>query len=168
MRIWPGRTYSSEERGESVRDIVYAKCHHHDHHDHSLVNFLAPRRFPAESRPFLDEPPPRLVAVRIWVLRPNPRPSVHITKVGQDSSDNTADMTARATGVRRTGRTAEKLAADVGRERGRCERLGAREELAAEHAGGVDVVWVCRNPQFQNKAARPSRQRTDEDGSKCI
>lgn len=30
-------------------------------------NFLTPRRLPAESRPFLEAPPPRLVEVRIWV-----------------------------------------------------------------------------------------------------
>lgn len=36
----------------------------------ALVNFLTPRRFPDESRPFLVEPPPRFVAVRIWVWRP--------------------------------------------------------------------------------------------------
>lgn len=33
------------------------------------VNFFTPRRFPAESLPFLDEPPPLFVAVRIWSWR---------------------------------------------------------------------------------------------------
>ena len=96
---------------------------------------MTPSRFPIELRPFLDDPPPRLVAVRIWT-----RPVHHRVWSARELGQRLA------AGCWLTGQGAVEKggAEDRGRRQTRERRAGQGAECA-EHDGRVIGSWGCKS-----------------------